>query len=119
MANSVYGIKEIRILDHEGGKVDVYFRLTNANDFMPIAGWYKKTVPDTLATLDFIGKALMTQEYLMASEGWTREEPPGETRSQAVDHLIKQLRMLHSDNLMDPSFDPRVEGLVAALNAMR
>jgi hypothetical protein len=71
MATSKYDILELRAVVKPQWS-ELYVRISDANDFMPIGGWYKKVIPDTAATLEELSKAVVTQEFLF----WDRGAPP-------------------------------------------
>lgn len=119
MADSIYGIQEFRCA-MRADACDIYILIGNANDFMPIAGWYKKTIPapDGKAYaedgLHAISRALMTQEFLgLGNAGWSRDAPTEETRvlqDEVVElreavmraHMrsAELMRSVHDDNVI-------------------
>jgi hypothetical protein len=94
VADSIYELKEFHatIVDEE--KSEIYIRISNANDFMPIAGWYKKTIPASQGALPAIEEAMENQSYLSGAD-WTREAPPGDSRESTIDDILKMLEELH------------------------
>lgn len=88
MADSKYHILEFRVIDHDpcsdGGQVDVFVKISDANDFMPIAGWYGARVPSGRGSFEFLGECMARQSHLMGEAGWTKRAPPGEEDPRPV-----------------------------------
>ena len=71
MANSTYDILEFRCVVLPEW-TELYVRISNPTDFLPIGGWYKKIIPATEQSLPALQHALLYSEYL----SWDRGAPP-------------------------------------------
>jgi hypothetical protein len=71
MANSTYPILETRCVVEEAYSF-IYVKIGDANDFIPIGGWYRAVISAEVPCLPFLENALCTQAYL----SWTRKSPP-------------------------------------------
>jgi hypothetical protein len=94
MANSYYDVLEYRcVLKPE--VTELFVRISNANDFMPISGWYKKTIPAIEPSMPALEKALASQEYLF----WEQAAP--DPLAQETQDEIKALRERIPDLMME------------------
>lgn len=95
MANSFYGIRECRIVMRQT-EFDLFVLIDNPTDFLPVGGWYCKTVApaDGKAYFEDAARALETamrsQAYLTLDDGWTKEAPDENTQWQQDE--IKRVR---------------------------
>lgn len=76
MADSRYEILEYRCYIKEDVS-ELYIRISNPTDFLPIGGWYKKSISRDEATLEVLQQDLLNQAFLVGKE-WKREAPPSD-----------------------------------------
>lgn len=72
MATSYYEFLETRTYIYPDCS-EAYIRISDANDFMPIGGWYKKTVGVDTPILTVLLEAMQLQSFLT---DWDRGSPP-------------------------------------------
>jgi hypothetical protein len=96
MADSTYNILEMRIVDRGSNVCDLYILIDNPTDFLPIGGWYTKTLwPDDpspsiaamQAALEQLGSEVGRQAFLTE---WQQGAPDEQTQWQQDE--IKTLR---------------------------
>lgn len=96
MANSTYTVLEYRVQTHPD-RVEIYILINNPTDFMEVGGWYKRSYPKDIPSLDMLELALMSQEYLADPE-WTREAPAEmDFLQREVEELRRQRLDLHME----------------------
>jgi hypothetical protein len=96
VADSFYHVIEMRIVDLDptssdsAANVEVFVKISDANDFMPIAGWYGARVPTGRMSFEFLQASIIRQSYLMGEDGWTKRDPAAaaqDERSPSYDAL--------------------------------
>lgn len=90
MANSKFDILEYRCVI-DGPLTHIYIRISDANAFKPIGGWYKKTLTeDDAPSLPALEHAFTNQSYLI-DDDWTRESPDAPEKPKFIDDIIDLL----------------------------
>jgi hypothetical protein len=132
MANSSFDVVAFHAEIIDEKQSAIYVRITNANDFMPIAGWYKKvigpneaTVPAIQDLLQKVTHELFGMEYL-TGQGWTREGPPGDSRESTINDIIAKIEEIHKDELDINKLHPdgalmcgMLHGIIALIRALK
>lgn len=70
MANSTYSIIETRCIIEENAS-QIFIKISDANDFLPISGWYHTTIAADTPCLPFLEHAILTKSFF----SWTKAKP--------------------------------------------
>lgn len=95
MANSYYAILEYRAVI-DGDVTHLYVCISDANDFMPISGWYKKTIDKDTPSLSALQEAITKQQYLLG-DGWSREAPKQASESVYRQKALDMVSLVKDD----------------------